>query len=281
MCNCKWLEDKTTQASLHASSFLSCKTPRASSCSVFAIECAACLCAKAGVCSPAATPTHPQLHDQRFQDELNGEKHKIFKPGHLQPGNCLSIDQYVSAVQGRLQFTFGCEHQGYTCGTLFVDHASDKIFNCCQLLNNTAKTITSKSCLEALANGKTINIKSFHTNNDFFASSAFKKDCTLKKQKLTFSGVGAHHQNRAVKCNIKTISQWARASMLHATHSWPEHANIYLWPQAVDYAVWVFNHLPLIKNSVSPNEAWSCTRFPTSSLNPGHVFGCPIYILDP
>jgi hypothetical protein len=194
MRNSKWLEDKTTQASLHAGPFLSCKTPCPSSCSVLAIKCAACLCAKASVHSPTATPTHPQLCDQHFQDELNGTKQKILKHRHLQPDDCLLVDQIVSAIQGRLPFTFGHKHQGYTCGTLFVDYASGKIFNFCQLSNNAAKTITSKSCLEALANNKTINIKYFHTNNGTFASSAFKEDCTSKKQKLTFSGVGAHHQ---------------------------------------------------------------------------------------
>ncbi len=171
------------------------------------IECAACLCAKAGVCSPTATPTCPQLCDQQFQDELNGTKQKILKHGHLQPGNCLSVDQYVSAIQGRLPFTFGCKCQGYTCGAFCVDHSSSKIFNFCQLLNNAAEIITSKSCLEALANNKTINIKSFHTNNQIFASSAFKEDCTSKQQKLTFSGVGAHHQNGVAKRNMKTNSQ--------------------------------------------------------------------------
>jgi hypothetical protein len=173
------------------------------------------------------------------------------------------------------------KRQAYTCGTLFADHASGKIFNFCQLSNNAAKTITSKSCLDTLAINKTIKIKSFHTNSDFFALSAFKEDCTLKKQKLIFSGVGAHHQNGVAECNIKTVSQWACTSMLHAAHSWPEHANICLWPQAVDYTVWFFNHLPSIKNGVSPNEIWSCTRFPTNGLNSAHVFGCPVYVLDP
>jgi hypothetical protein len=69
--------------------------------------------------------------------------------------------------------------------------------------------------------------------------------------------------------------------MLHAAHLWPEHAKICLWPQAVDYAVWIFNHLPSIKNGVSPNDMWSRTSVPINSLNRAHVFGCPVYVLDP
>jgi hypothetical protein len=78
-------------------------------------------------------------------------------------------------------------------------------------------------------------------NNGTFASDTFKTECSKYNQRLTFSGVGAHHQNGVLERNIKTISQWAHLNMLHAAFHWPEHANIKLWPQAVDYAVWVFN----------------------------------------
>ena len=69
--------------------------------------------------------------------------------------------------------------------------------------------------------------------------------------------------------------------MLHAAHSWPAHATIGLWPQAVKYAIWIFNNLPPINPGISPNELLSHTRFKAENLNRAHVFGCPIYILDP
>jgi hypothetical protein len=268
----KWLQDNANKGSLHDGPFLLCKNSRASSCNVTALKCAACLCAKASTRSPTNTPTQPTR---------NTTKPQILKRGHLEPGDCISIDQYVSKVQGRLPHTFGRERHGYTCGTLFVDHASGKIFNFCQLSNNAIETLSTKSRLEALAREDSVTIKKFHTDNGIFASAAFKEDCNSKKQKLTFSGVGAHHQNGVAERNIKTISQWARASMLHAAHSWPDVANVCLWPQAVDYAVWVFNHLPTLDVGVSPNELWTRTRFPTNSLERAHVFGCPVYVLDP
>jgi len=267
-----WLNDNANKANMHGGPFLPCKNSRTSSCNVTALKCAACLCAKASTRSPTNEPTRP-AH--------NVTKQHVLKRGHLEPGDCISIDQYVSKVQGRLPFTFGRERNGYTCGTLFIDHASGKIFNFCQLSNNANETLSSKSRLEAFAREESVTIKKFHTDNGIFASAAFKEDCNLKKQKLTFSGVGAHHQNGVAERNIKTISQWARASMLHAAHSWPDVASIKLWPQAVDYAVWVFNHLPNLEVGVSPNELWSRTRFPTNSLGRAHVFGCPVYVLDP
>jgi hypothetical protein len=120
----------------------------------------------------------------------------VLKHGDLQPGQCISVDQYVSTVQGRLPHTFGKERNGYTCGTLFVDHASGKFFNFCQISNNANKTIRNKVKLEGLAQEASIQIKAFHAVNGIFASAAFKDNCKSKHQKLTFSSVGAHHQNR-------------------------------------------------------------------------------------
>lgn len=105
--------------------------------------------------------------------------------------------------------------------------------------------------------------------------------CSNWAQKLTFSGIGAHHQNGVAERNIKTISQWACAHMLHAAYHWHEQANIHLWPQAVDYAVWTFNRLPSMDTGLSPNEVWSQSQCTGHDLCHTHPFGCPLYVLDP
>jgi hypothetical protein len=281
MRDCKWLQDNTTKGSLHEGPFLLCKNSRAFSCSVSALKCAACLCTKASTRSPTNMPTQPALQNHNFQDLLNMTKERILKHGHLEPGDCISIGQMYQRSKAVFLSHLAMNDMVMCVGLCFFDHASGKIFNFCQLSNNAIETLSTKSCLEAIAWEESVTIRQFHTDNGIFASSAFKEDCNSKGQKLTFSGVGAHHQNGVAERNIKTISQWARASMLHAAHSWPDVANINLWPQAVDYAVWVFNHLPTIDVGVSPNELWLRTRFSANSLDRTHVFGCPVYVLDP
>jgi hypothetical protein len=168
----------------------------------------------------------------------------ILKRNHASPGDCVLADHYLSPIAGRLYTSYGPKQHGYTCGTLFVDHASGKIFNFLQLLMTAVATIQSKHGLECIASDEGIRIKHYHSDNGIFATAAFKDDCTSSSQKITFSGVGAHHQNGIAERNIKTVSQWARVNMLHAAFHWSTHANIKLWPQAIDYAVWVFNRLP-------------------------------------
>jgi hypothetical protein len=107
---------------------------------------------------------------------------KVLKCAHLEPGNCASVDHYMSPVMGRLPHTFGRERIVYSCGTLFVDHASGILFNFCQYSTNANETITSKHRLESIAWQEGITIKEYHAENGVFSSKAFKADCDLLDQ---------------------------------------------------------------------------------------------------
>jgi hypothetical protein len=63
---------------------------------------------------------------------------------------------------------------------------------------------------------------------------------------------------------------------------WPDRANINLWAFAINYAIWVYNRLPSpMLGGLSPNERWSRNRSNHEGLRRAHVFGCPVYVLDP
>ncbi len=277
----KWLRDRVNNnESLHSGPFLPCKT-KGATCDIDGLKCIACLCAKAQRRSTHSHMRHDPDDLLRFQHQLNGTAQASLKQSHVAPGDCVSADHYLSPFNGRLYSSFGREQRGYLCGTIFVDHSSGKVFNFPQLSNSAVDTIRSKRTLKRLACDEGITIKHIHTDNGVFASAAFRADCDSKSQKLSFSGVGAHHQNGVAERNIKTVSQWARASMLHAAFHWHEHANIKLWPQAVDYAVWIFNRLPSVQHGLSPNELWSRSRNTNHDLRRAHPFGCPVFVLDP
>jgi hypothetical protein len=48
--------------------------------------------------------------------------------------------------------------------------------------------------------------------------------------------------------------------MLHLARSWPQYADSKYWPQAINYATWVFNKLPNMESGISPDELWSNVR---------------------
>ena len=114
-------------------------------------------------------PTTKTLH--KFKQRLEGGRSKVLKKGHTQPGDCISADHYISAVPGRLPHTYGCEKDGYYGGTLFVDHASGKIFNFCQFSITGSETVDSKHKLEHFARNEGFKIKSYHSDNGIFAKA--------------------------------------------------------------------------------------------------------------
>jgi hypothetical protein len=268
MRDCKWLEDPTSASSLHTGPFISTSS-WAPTCNAHGLKCSAFLCAK-------ATTSTIKIK----ASTLLPVKTKVMKREHLLPGSCVLVDHYMSSIMGRLPHTFGREQIGYSCGTLFVDHASGKIINFCQYLTNADETITNKHWLESHARQDGVTIKGYLADNGVFASKAFKDDCDCLHQLYTFSSVGAHHQNGVAERNIKTVAQWAWANMLHFAHHWPAKANIRFWPQAIKYAVWVFNRMPNLLNGLSSNKVWSSCRAPTEEFHRAHVFGCPVYVLD-
>ncbi len=134
--------------------------------------------------------------------------------------------------------------------------------------------------LEAMACDEGFKVKEYHSDNGIFSLADFKAHCNRLQTKYTFSGVGAKHMNGIAEQNIKTIVQWVRANMLHLAHSWPQHADPKYWPQAINYATWVFNNLPNMDSVISPNKIWSNMRNCDEVFKQAHVFGCPVYVLD-
>ena len=233
--------------------------------------CASCLASKSAKRSPINRSTSKP-----------GPK-MVLKQNDLSPGDCISCDHYISPVPGRAIANSGYSSSahGYTCGTIYVDHASGFMFVRHQTTTAASETIRSKLLLEREARDVGVRIKRYHSDNGVFSSAEFKSHCDELNQKLTFSGVGAKFQNGVAERGIQTVSNMAKASMIHAAIRWPGRRLIDLWPLAMQYAVWVHNRLPPDGYGASPEEIWSGVKCHDSHLPRAHAFGCPVYVLDP
>jgi hypothetical protein len=157
----KWLSGSAdNKNALHSGPFIPMKS-HAQVCNTSTLKCAACLFAKSSTKSPVnlAPRESPKNH--------------ILKQDHLQPGDCILADHYFSPILGCLPHTFGKERNGYTCGSLFVDHASGQIFNFLQYSNTALEMIRSTLQLEAMALDEGFKIKRYHSDNGIFASAEF------------------------------------------------------------------------------------------------------------
>ena len=127
-------------------------------------------------------------------------------------------------------------------------------------------------------------INRYHTGNGIFNASEFMEELFKNQQKIRFSGAGASHQNGSAEHAIKTLVTMARTMLIHAELRCPDDT-LYtdLWPMAMDCAVWVYNRTPDMQYGLSAIEIWSRSRFESVSetLSNCHVWGCPIYVLEP
>jgi hypothetical protein len=235
--------------------------------------CAACQLAKqtrqgAGVRTTVPVP--------ETLDELTRNK--------LEPGQTVSIDQYMSATHGRLAHTKGKEAKSkkYTGGTLFIDHATQYIHCRHQVSLRVGETLKAKNDFERFAKESGRTIKNNHADNAPFRVAEFVQDCTNKGQTIDYSGVGAHHQNGVAERSIRTVTTWARAMMLHSIIHWPAEARPDLWPMALDQAIYLWNNMPQRGTRMAPTELFTATKFLNyNHLQRAHVWGCPVYVLDP
>ncbi|KAL7461644.1 LOW QUALITY PROTEIN: hypothetical protein ACHAXS_003697 [Conticribra weissflogii] len=265
----KWVQQSIDRGQSSDGAFIPCKRERAPVCDIEGLRCAACLMAKAHVRSPPSTK------------EVRVEKEMKLRRDHLIRGQCISANHYVSHVTGRLPHTFGREKHGYTGGGLYVDHATGKIFNFPQVSLTASETIRGKMRIEQEAASLGFSVKGYHSDNGIFASREFRQHCEDRQQQLSLSAPGTHHQNGIAERALRTVCQLARANLLHAAIHWPDAASVNLWPFALDYAVWIHNHLPCLDHGHTPDELWTESHSDHHDLHRAHIFGCPIYVLEP
>lgn len=71
--------------------------------------------------------------------------------------------------------------------------------------------------------------------------------------------------------------------MVHTAIHWPTDGadELRLWAFAIQHAVWLYNRLPNRKTGLTPLELFTSTQSDHRDLLRSHVWGCPVYVLDP
>jgi hypothetical protein len=142
------------------------------------------------------------------------------------------------------------------------------------------ETLKGKHNFECFSKQFNVKIKHYHADNAPFGANEFKADIANQDQEQTFSVVGAHHQNGVAERSIRTVTQWARAMLLHSILHWPEVADLKLWPFAITQ--FSFGTTCLIVTHDSRQSRFSPTKFQNyKHLDRCHVWGGPVFVLDP
>jgi hypothetical protein len=203
------------------------------------------------------------------------------KDSHLRAGSSVSVDHFESRLKGRTYTSYGkTTSDQYVGGCIFVDHMSGYIHVEHQLGFSSTETIRAKQNYEQLALGNGVIITDYLADNGIFKANAFVQHLREHNQRVQYCGVNAHHQNGIAERSILSISNMARAMLLHASLRWKTGIDSSLWPMAVNYATYVYNHTPK-ENGIAPADLFTGTQIPRHKLRDIHVWGCPVYVLDP
>jgi hypothetical protein len=152
-----------------------------------------------------------------------------------------------------------------------VDHASGSIITQHQPTLGSGK-------MEQFFSDHNVPVHNFHTDNGIFTCMEFCKHC-LDHDKISLSGVGAHHQNSVTECALQTVMMKAHTMMIHLQLLWPDHFTANLWLFASSYATWLHNHTPTEDLGFSLIELFSGVRLSCHHLQRVRVLRCPAYVL--
>jgi GAG-pre-integrase domain len=208
-----------------------------------------------------------------------GETSSIRKMG-LSPGKHVSVDQIESPTPGLIGQIKGIPTKArYRVATIFVDSYSGISFVYLQQTTNATETLEAKHQFENYARSFGVNIVHYHADNGRFIETVWREDIRLKGQSISYSGVGAHHQNGIVEKRIRDLQDLSRTSILYAATRWPNAITTNLWPYALLKSNTVLNcTLPPGANK-SPMELFAGVHIVPNLLHE-HPFGCPVYVLD-
>ena len=214
------------------------------------------------------------------------EKEGVLSRDCYEPGDMVSSDQFNVHTAGRKLNGYGREsaENGYHGGTVYIDASSGLVRVEMQVSMTADETIIGKHKFEQwVYDLASVCVKKYHSDNGVYDSAAFREDCAGQNQKQSFSGVGAKHQNAVAERCIQTMSYWARTMMVHAAIHWPSNGadNLRLWPFAMKQAEWLYNRLPNRKSGLTPLELFTKEKADHRDLLRAHVWGCPVYVLDP
>ena len=116
------------------------------------------------------------------------------------PGDLVCIDHIISAQPGLLPRISGHHtRERISAACVFKDCYSGFTYVHLMTSCDLEQTINAKVSFEKLASTYGVSVKQYHADNGHFACKGFRDVVTASNKKITFCGVGSHHQNGIVR----------------------------------------------------------------------------------
>jgi len=237
-----------------------------------------CICPRCATCEFANGHRQPTKGNAVT---INKNTDGSLRSEAMRAGQAISVDHFESRLLGRTLTSFGkSTSPQYKGGCVFVDHMSSYLHVEHQLGFSSSETIRAKQSFEKISLDYGVIVASYHADNSTFKANEFVDHIREHNQKIQYCGVNAHHKNAVAERSIRTVSECARALLLHSALHWKTGIDSSLWPLAVSYAAFIYNHLSNAQG-IAPADLFTGVQIPRHKLKTFHTWGCPVYVLDP
>jgi len=174
------------------------------------------------------------------------------------PGETVGVNQLISAQPGLVPQEKGIMTRARICAaTVSVDYVTGYIHVGLMRDQSGDSTLQCKHEFEHLCATRDVSVKHYHADNGRFAERSWMDDAKESSQRVTFCGVGAHHQNGITENAIKQLTLVSRTLLLHAQNHWPEYITTMLWPFALKAAQDRLNQLNINLEGKTPDIQFS------------------------
>ena len=103
---------------------------------------------------------------------------------------------------------------------IFVDHMSTFLHFEHQLGFSAVASIRAKQNFEQFALDSGVGVQKYLADNGAFKAKDFVQQIHEHEQSIHYCGVNAHHKNGVAERSIHTVSDTARAMILHSAAHW-------------------------------------------------------------
>jgi len=114
-----------------------------------------------------------------------------------------------------------------------------------------------------------------------FSSTDFEDEVKKGSQLITYSGIGAQHQNGVAERAFCMVVELAHTMLIYAAIRNTEFVEVLLWHFALLHSCHIWNLVPKLQH-FAPFELLSrlMTERNYSDLRHLHTWGCQVYILE-
>ena len=171
----------------------------------------------------------------KSSSKVKGSSYKpIRKSDHDKAGKYVSTGQLISAQPGLVpQAGESLTRDRIWAANITVDHYSDVYKVIFMRSPSTEETLAAKLATEKIFRQHGVKTSQCHADDGRYADEESIREVDKLEQKITFCGVGAHHQNGIAEAGVKKHTLKARTLLLHAKRYWLATITTMLWPFAL------------------------------------------------